>query len=383
MEPTADSIGTPRSISNQVNGTQIIYGSQYFQGPPLVPLVTMEEQCLAFLAFGAMNDRSVEIKKPTAGTCEWLFQHRKWKRWLSDQGDLMWIKGKPGSGKSTLLRYAERERKKTGDGLILSFFFHSRGEELQRSPLGMYRSLLCQILKQEPTSLSQLVETFMYKQNEKHGSEATWRWDSDHLGNFLDWAIDDILTRRTIWLFVDALDECGREGAEEILQRFNQLRRRGLFICVSCRHYPLQNLDDGFEINAEDHNKHDIVRYTQTQLAHLESKTALSISDLIAASSNGCFSWACLAVARLRRTDIAIGSQEIGNVIRQTIDSIPQDLDDRPRVLAHNIEGTPAVLASVQWASFVQRALMLRNLLRWAVMVGSNTSQPSRVLEWY
>jgi ABC-type molybdenum transport system ATPase subunit/photorepair protein PhrA len=78
----------------------------------------------------------------------------------------MWIKGKPGSGKSTLLRYAEHELKKTivkKKVLTLSFFFHGRGEELQRSPLGMYRSLLYQVLKQEPASLSQLVETFKSK----------------------------------------------------------------------------------------------------------------------------------------------------------------------------------------------------------------------------
>ena len=31
---------------------------------------------------------------------------------------------------------------------------------------------------------------------------------------------------------LDALDKCGREGAEEVLQRFNRVRRPRLFIRV-------------------------------------------------------------------------------------------------------------------------------------------------------
>lgn len=254
----------------------------------------------------------------------------------------MWIKGKPGSGKSTLLRYAEHELKKTRvkkKDLTLSFFFHGRGEELQRSPLGMYRSLLCHVLKQEPASLSQLVETFRNKWDGKHDSGVRWKWDPEHLGNFLDWAIDEISTRRTIWLFIDALDECGREGVEEVLQRFNRLRRSGLFICVSCRHYPLQNWDGGFEIKVEEQNKPDILRYAQGQLAHLEDKTALSVPDLIATHSNGLFIWARLAVERLRSMEMGTGPGEgVQDIvlIRQVIDSIPQDLDDLYRQIVGN-----------------------------------------------
>ncbi|KAH6632378.1 hypothetical protein F5144DRAFT_533863 [Chaetomium tenue] len=329
IDPTSGTIGTTaQSISNQVNGTQILYGSQYLHRPP-VPIVTIEEQCLASLTFGAMNDRSLEIKKPTAGTCEWLFQHKEWERWQSSPGDLMWIKGKPGSGKSTLLRYAEHELKKMGaknNALTLSFFFHGHGEELQRIPFGMYRSLLCQILKHEPASLPQLVETFACKQNEKHDSGATWKWDPNHLGNLLDWAIDDILGSRPIWLFIDGLDECGPEGAEEILQRLNRLRRPGLFICVSCRYDSLRNSDGGFQIKVEEHNKYDIVKYAQSQLAHLESKTAFSIPDLIATYSDGCFSSACLAVERLRGVEIGMEAREIEDTVKQMINSAPQDL---------------------------------------------------------
>ena len=44
--------------------------------------------------------------------------------------------------------------------LILSFFFHSRGNELQRAPLGIFQSLLHQVLGEVPDALRDLIYTF-------------------------------------------------------------------------------------------------------------------------------------------------------------------------------------------------------------------------------
>jgi hypothetical protein len=312
-----------------------------------------------------MNDRSEGIGLPIVGTCEWLFQHREWKRWLARDGGLMWIKGKPGSGKSTLLRHAEQELKKTrvkNKDLALSFFFHGRGEELQRSPLGMYRSLLCQVLKQEPASLSQLVESFKIKSDGKDGSGVAWQWDAEHLGNHLGWAIDSILASRTIWLFVDALDECGQEGADKVLRHFNGLRRPGLHICVSCRHYPLQNWDGGFEIKVEEQNRADILKYAQVQLRHLQHKTTLPLPELIATHANGLFIWARLAIGRLWAVEKDMGGAEVEDTIRQTINSIPEDLDDLYTEIVQNMEKSPAAVSLLRWVICAQRPLMLREL---------------------
>ncbi|KAK4032231.1 ankyrin repeat and SOCS box protein-like protein [Parachaetomium inaequale] len=324
-----------------------------------------------------MNDRSEGIGLPTSGTCEWLFQHNEWKRWLACDGGLLWIKGKPGSGKSTLLRHAEQELKKTRvkkKDLALSFFFHGRGEELQRSPLGMYRSLLCQVLKQEPASLSQLVETFKNKSDGEKGPGVAWKWDTEHLGNHLDRAIDSISESRTIWLFVDALDECGQEGADKVLRHFNGLRRPGLRICVSCRHYPLQNWDGGFEIKVEEQNRADILKYAQVQLRHLQHKTALPLPDLIAAHANGLFIWARLAIDRLWSMEKDMGGAEVEDVIRQTINSIPQDLDDLYTEIVQDIEKTPAAVALLRWVSCAQRPLKLREL--WCALIADPDAHP-------
>ncbi|SPJ72133.1 uncharacterized protein FTOL_01861 [Fusarium torulosum] len=49
----------------------------------------------------------------------------------------------------------------TGEGAsILSFFFHGRGSELQKTPLGLFRSLLHQLLDQVSEALIGLVAIF-------------------------------------------------------------------------------------------------------------------------------------------------------------------------------------------------------------------------------
>ncbi|KAL2145375.1 hypothetical protein VTI28DRAFT_7444 [Corynascus sepedonium] len=318
-----------------------------------------------------MNDRRSKMSTPTAGTCQWLLRHREWKRWLSARGGLMWIKGKPGSGKSTLLWYAEQELKNTTvkkKDIVLSFFFHGRGEQLQRSPLGMYRALLHQLLKQEPASLSHLVEAFQHQAAGKDNEDIAWNRDIGNLGNFLENAIYTILASRTVWLFVDALDECGREGAGDVLQRFNRLGRPGLFICISCRHYPLHHWDGGFEVTVEEQNKADILRYAQSQLSGLEGKTSFSVPDVISTRSTGLFIWARLAVERLRNIDVEFWGDAVEEDIRRVIESIPHDLEDLYTGIVREVGKIPAALKMLRWISCAQRPLLLDEL-RWVFIV--------------
>ena len=99
-----------------------------------------------------MHWRRDDINDPAHTTCQWILGHKSYKRWYKNQRGLLWIKGKPGAGKSTVLKYAFKAAKRNGEGLILaSFFFHGRGSLVQKSPLGLFRSLLHQILQQVPT----------------------------------------------------------------------------------------------------------------------------------------------------------------------------------------------------------------------------------------
>jgi hypothetical protein len=111
------------------------------------------------LRFEQIDSRKLTIKTAHAKTCEWFLSHPYYQAWL-DPGKLtqhhgfLWISGKPGAGKSTIMKFAYlsmKSRKARHDQAITaSFFFNARGEYLEKSILGMYRSLLLQLLKGYP-----------------------------------------------------------------------------------------------------------------------------------------------------------------------------------------------------------------------------------------
>src|SRR5437667_12017894 len=96
-----------------------------------------------------MTDRLDECKSAYPETCHWILQHKAYINWKSRYDRLLWIKGHPGTGKSTLMAYLYRSLRANERRIVcLNFFFHGNGTTLQKSPLGMFRSLLHQIYTQ-------------------------------------------------------------------------------------------------------------------------------------------------------------------------------------------------------------------------------------------
>jgi hypothetical protein len=219
--------------------------------------------CLRSLAFPEMDSRSNDIDTAAKGTCEWLLLHETYKSWATCDRGLLWIRGKPGSGKSTLLRYTLDNvmvASNIGDGaLVLSFFFHARGAELQRTPLGLFRSVLHQLLSRVPNVLSSLVATFQERHKNMGEPGEKWQWHPHELQRFFESSLPKVLENRSVWLFVDALDECGEEDAVRLAKKFRSLLEsfpsaasERLHICFSCRHYPILDLGGASEICLED-----------------------------------------------------------------------------------------------------------------------------------
>ncbi|KAK8093929.1 hypothetical protein PG997_000614 [Apiospora hydei] len=134
----------------------------------------LEEEFLSSLLFNEMNDRLLSVKGAAPNTLEWLFydpdsdgglsvkassqkipkRYHRWAnfhQWLRTDSSLYWICGKIGSGKSTLMVHIIQDRR-TRKGLdiwkgqarlhVFQFFFWRPGSELQKSILGLLRSLL-------------------------------------------------------------------------------------------------------------------------------------------------------------------------------------------------------------------------------------------------
>ncbi|KAK0627855.1 hypothetical protein B0T14DRAFT_409740, partial [Immersiella caudata] len=322
-----------------------------------------------------MDTRLHDIDHALEGTCDWLLDHEVFKAWAARSRGLLWIKGKPGSGKSTLLKYAHKyiaEASKVGDrALILSFYFHGRGAEIQKTLVGLVRSLLHQILRQVPDVLSNLVDTFDKRQKEKGKPPEEWEWHPNELWDFFKSSLPKILQIRSIWLFVDALDESGEENARTLFWKFESALKTlpqaclPFRICLACRHYPVLDQDCQFVVNPESSNQEDISTYVQSRFSTSDKLRQSAIPDLITGRANGVFMWARLVV------DQALKLHSEGRGLRrieEKIKSLPPELRDLYSGLVKGMDEIPASLKLVQWICFATRPLSLEEL-RWAMIV--------------
>lgn len=62
------------------------------------------------------------------------------------------------------------------DHIVVAYFFNARGSKLEKSPLGMLRSVLYQLLDQDQLLCERFLPRFLDKRK-KHGGEFEW-----HLG---------------------------------------------------------------------------------------------------------------------------------------------------------------------------------------------------------
>ncbi|KAK4160059.1 ankyrin repeat domain-containing protein 17 [Cladorrhinum sp. PSN259] len=340
--------------------------------PPTVP--ALSGNCLKSLAFPHMQARSHDVSRAFAGTCKWLLEHKTYRRWAACDRGLLWIRGKPGSGKSTLIKYAHNNHRAGDNALVLSFFFHDRGDKLQKTPLGFFRSLLHQILGQVPDALQDLIDTFEKRSKENGEPGKNWDWHQEELRVFFESSLPKVLKARSVWLFIDALDESGRDNAVKLVEGFKSLLKdleshpaglRQLRICFSCRHYPILDLDENaFKICTEDENQKDISTFVDGQLSSFQGSS--TIPTLVTERAAGVFMWAHLVVKRVLDLDRdGYGLKKI----EAEIYTIPQDLDKLYQQLIQNME--PSSVKLVQWICFAIRPLSVGEF-PWAMVIDAD-----------
>jgi ankyrin repeat protein len=271
-----------------------------------------------------------------------------------------------------------------GDGtLALSFFFHGRGHELQRTPLGLYRSLLHQVLKKVPNALSDLVNTFEQKRGEiGEPSEKTWQWNPERLWCFFESSLPEILKTRSVWLYVDALDECGTQHAVDLAEKFksillslpSQSSFKRFHVCFTCRHYPILDPYCAFNICVDDENQKDVSTYVQARFSTSHVQMPSGIPAFIADRASGIFLWAVLVVNRVLQLEReGAGLKEI----EAEICSIPPELDNLYHELIRTMR--PSSLQLIQLICFATRPLSIDEL-RWAMVVDADCP-PRSLLE--
>jgi ankyrin repeat protein len=360
--------------------------SDLFIGPKLDTVVT-EEQRKAFLdslSFEKIDARLLNIKKAHDRTCNWLFEQLEYKKWLDrdlayEHHGFLWIKGKPGAGKSTMMKHTLVKTKKLLAGaVIVSFFFNARGSVLEKSTLGMYRSLLLQFLTAIPPLQDDFVQ--MFSQKRKHRD--LYEWNIEELQEFLIKAAKGLEHYRLV-CFIDALDECEENEVRELVDFLEGLGETAvssgtsLNICLSSRHYPHIRIQKGIQLTVEGQGGHDkdIATYVESKFKVPRSKQMDDIRAEILNRASGVFLWVVLVVQMLNK------AYDHGQIyaLRRRLSEIPDELDDLfADILMRDAETRDQSILCLQWLLFSQRPLK-REELYFAVLSGT---EPNPLGKW-
>jgi len=332
------------------------------------------------LNFEQLDTRHATIKTAHAATCEWLLSKLEYTDWqdeekLLEHHGFLWIKGKPGAGKSTIMKFAYTKAKNDVKGPIaISYFFNARGEHLEKSTRGMYRSLLFQLLSKVPR-----LQTFLDTTEASHLQDISPdSWTTEILQSLFRQAIER-LEDQPLTCFVDALDECenNEDQVREMIGFFEELgecaveNKIRLLVCFSSRHYPHVTIGKGVELTLEVQQGHseDITKYVNSKLKVGRNKRVEQIKIDIQKKSQGIFLWVVLVVPMLQK---AYDHGQI-HALGKCLKDIPKDLHD----LFHDILGRDSqnrenLELCLRWILYAQRPLSPEEL-HFAILSASET----------
>ncbi|KAJ5721209.1 uncharacterized protein N7483_009143 [Penicillium malachiteum] len=285
------------------------------------------KQLLDALRFNQIDFRRLTIKKHHAKTCQWFLSHPDYKMWLDPawlkgNNGFIWISGKPGAGKSTIMKFAYLEMKRStlkseGRVVTASFFFNARGEYLERSTVGIYRSLLLQLLEGYPDLQIVLDDP-----------EVVPPCQND---------CPSLITLKD--LFWDSMNVTNKQ---EIPFR----------ICFSSRHYPYIVPRYGKRLILEVQSRHskDLETYIKSRL-RISDPALIEELHLTLLSKAACvFMWVVLVVDIMNKE-----YQRGGLAFRKRIAEIPSDLGELFKdILTRDADNMEQPLLCIQWILFAR-----------------------------
>lgn len=313
-----------------------------------------------------MDSRKATISNAHTRTCHWLSSSPEYISWLDDtrlhdHNGFLWIKGKAGAGKSTLMKYALMQTNYSLDGtIVLSFFFNARGDHLEKSTIGAYRSLLHELLKKIP-SLKKVFQAL--DPMPQHIEFSHYQWTLANLEHFLCKAIQQLLVeQKRVICFIDALDECDESDIRSMISFLQNLSTDQFRVCFASRPYPIITMRKCLDLDLDMQGGHrdDIIVYLQNQLNIGYSQEAESLRNMMQSMSSGIFLWVCLVVPMLNS---AYDRGKSLRVLRRKLHEIPKDLHSLfLSIVQRDKEDKEQLLLVIQWVLFAARPLRPREL---------------------
>jgi len=303
-----------------------------------------------------IQDLNHDENRPIADTRQWILQHRKFIDWIrSPEHSVLRIQGKPGSGKSTLMSYLLHKIKDFAKppAIACCFFFHDRGFSLQKTRLGLFRSLLHQIIDQTKPIPQSMINDFDGKRKSMGPTvREHWDWHITELEEYWKSPIDQTLVAHHVWILLDALDEVGADGrgshdavrqrdinadeARSIIKLFDQFlavinmkhppSHFKIHICFASRSYPILYADLKCMVPIQAHECRD--KDIETYLLLVKLKPALPETEILKLlrKADGVFIWARLVAERVIRSS-KYEFKPLDTVLKEVGD-VPEELSN-------------------------------------------------------
>ncbi|KAF2117082.1 hypothetical protein BDV96DRAFT_490389 [Lophiotrema nucula] len=308
------------------------------------------------LYFPVLDDRVQNIPAPLDGTFEWLFEGSEesgtFMNWLAskDGQNLFWVTGNPGSGKSVLTKFLFRNSRTfpsleawsgASPGITAGFFFWKSGIELQKSSLGLLRSLLYESL-----------QDMLYGPLQQDPGIIHWlfsdRWQQfiSYGGGLGDFTFADIRKSFDLmiadaskkFLFViDGLDELDGYPDAVVDLLLGAVKRNNVKIIASSRQSPAyQNAFEKRPALVIDRRANDDIqtyvknilsqdeKFRRLRSQHSDEKLEMYLIKEIVHKADGVILWAVLATENVL---YGIGDLDDLASLQSRVESLPADMD--------------------------------------------------------
>ncbi|KAF2630699.1 hypothetical protein BU25DRAFT_488856 [Macroventuria anomochaeta] len=329
------------------------------------------DQVFEILAFEELDDRLHSIATPHEGTLEWAFDEQQTAEggvleWLGNQRgeSLFWITGRPGAGKTTLMKNLFRNDRifdyleawsGHAPGITSGFFFWNSGTELQKSGLGLLRSLLYESLQdmiygplEQDLGIIQYLFADRWEQFRSYGGGLD-SLSYTELRCAFELMISD--TSKKFLFMIDGLDEIDEAGdlVDVIPPLINASKKENVKILVSSR--PSPAFQEAFEkrprLWVDDYTTNDVHAYIlhnfgqDESLAKLRGNTVvpeeMDIVSMLSETSCGIFLWGILATKFLLQE---LTGNDNFTTLQNRAEMLPSDLDELLSHIMSNFEPT-------------------------------------------
>jgi hypothetical protein len=320
------------------------------------------EMVLKSLFFRSIDDRRELIPEAHKKTFEWVFQHpakheRPWSNfvgWLKQGHGCYWINGKAASGKSTLMKFICQDRR-TYDALsewagphqllTASFFFWKAGTSIQKSQVGLLRSILYEVLKERLDIVPSLLPGPCRAALEPRGLEP-FQPSFLELKRAFTTLVNGSLLNSRICLFIDGIDEYDGDHADltDLLVTASKsevvklvLSSRPIPVCVSafsiCDSLRLQDLtfQDISRFVTDRLSSHTLMR----RMEQLERGATERLTSEITRKASGVFLWVAIVVKRLLES---LRNYDREQEMRALLEELPADLEKLYQHMLDSIE---------------------------------------------